>query len=257
MKTIVFDLDETLTESKESLDAEMIALLGKLLATYSIAIVSNASWKQFQKQVVSCFETDSSVSLNNLYLLPSSGGSMYQTWGRYGWVATYQLKLSKRDTDRIEKVLDEAIFESSFKQPNKLWGKQVEILDSQVVFSALGQKAPIEEKENYDPDLSKRTALAAILQKKLSSYDIRITGTASIEISLKGINKKFGIDELMKRLHASKDDVLFIGTNISKNNSNYVAVEMGLSYTQVKDCEDTKRMIRSLLDQPSLQEKTG
>jgi hypothetical protein len=257
MKTIVFDLDETLTESKESLDAEMISLLGKLLATHSIAIVSNSSWKQFQKQIVSCFETDSSISLNNLYLLPSSGGSMYQTWSKYGWVSTYQMRMSKRDTDRIEKVLEEAISESSFKQPSKLWGKQIEILDSQVVFSALGQKAPIEEKENYDPDLSKRTALAVTLQKKLSAYDVRITGTTSIEISLKGINKKFGIDELMKRLHASKDDVLFIGTNISKSNSNYVAVEMGLNYTQVKDCEDTKRVIRSLLDQATLKEKTG
>lgn len=257
MKTIVFDLDETLTNSKESLDVEMLALLGKLLETNSIAIVSDTSWNQFQKQILSCFENDPSVSLNNLYLLPSSGGSMYQTWGKYGWVATYQMKLSKRDTDYIERILDEAISESSFKQPNKLWGKQVEVLDSEVVFSALGRKAPIEEKENYDPDLSKRTVLATMLQKKLSSYDVRITGTTSIEISIKGVNKKFGIDELMKRLHTSKDDVLFIGTNISKSNSNYVAIEMGLNHIQVKDCEDTKRVIRSLLDQSLLQEKTG
>ncbi len=255
MKTIVFDLDGTLTESKESLDNEMIALLNKLLATHCIAIISSATWKQFQKQVVSC--VDNTAPLNNLYLLPNSGGSMYQTWGQYGWVATYQTKLTKRDTDRIEKALTESITESSFKQPQKLWGKQIENRESQITFSALGQKAPIEEKEKYDPDFSKRKALIETLQKKLMSFDVRISGTTSIEISLKGVNKKFGIDELMKRLHTSKDDVLFIGTDITKGNSNYIAVEMGLSYLQVKDFEDTKKIIRSILDKSSVLEKTG
>jgi HAD superfamily hydrolase (TIGR01484 family) len=253
MKTIVFDLDGTLTESKEALDSEMIALLSKLLATHSIAIVSSSTWKQFQKQVL----TGIDENVNNLYLLPNSGGSMYQTWGRYGWVATYQTKLSKRDTDRIEKAFDDAIADSGFKQPDKLWGKQFENRESQITFSALGQKAPIEEKESYDPDLSKRKVLVESLQKKLTSYDVSISGTTSVEVSLKGINKKFGIDELMKRLHVSKDDVLFVGSKIVKGNTNYVAVEMGLNYVQVNDCEDTKKLIRSLLDPATSLEKTG
>lgn len=253
MKTIVFDLDGTLTESKEALDSEMIDLLSKLLATHSIAIVSSSTWKQFQKQIL----TGIDENVNNLYLLPNSGGSMYQIWGRYGWVATYQIKLSKRDTDRIEKAFDDAIADSGFKQPNKLWGKQFENRESQIIFSALGQKAPIEEKESYDSNLSKRKALAESLQKKLTSYDVSISGTTSVEVSLKGINKKFGIDELMKRLHISKDDVLFVGSKITKGSTNYVAVEMGLNYVQVNDCEDTKKLIRSLLDSAMPLEKTG
>lgn len=250
MKTIVFDLDGTLTESKEDLDDEMVVLLQKLLVNHNVAIISGAAWKQFQKQIVSRLCDDEKL-LNNLYLMPNSGGSMYQTWGRYGWVATYQIKLNKRDAVRIQAAFDEAIKDSGFEQPQKLWGKQIENRESQITFSALGQRAPLDDKEKYDPDHSKRKILVESLQKKLASYDIRIGGTTSIDVSLKGINKKYGIDELMKRLHISKDDVVFVGDSIFKGGNDYAAVEMGLEYVQVKDFEDTKTWIRSVLDQTS------
>ena len=254
MKTIVFDLDGTLTDSKEPLDEEMAAILIKLLAFRNVAIISGASWRQFQKQVVNHLK--GSDKLNNLYLLPTSGGSMYQTWGKYGWVATYQHKLHRRDVARIMKAFEEVLEETEFERPKKLWGRQIESRDSQITFSALGQNAPIEAKEKYDPDFSKRRALADALQKKLPSYDVRIGGTTSIDISLRGINKKFGIDELMKRLHVSKDDVVYVGCDIFKGGSNYVAIEMGLDHVEVRDSEETRHWIRDILDAEVL-EKTA
>lgn len=252
MKTIVFDLDGTLTESKEDLDDEMVVLLQKLLVSHNVAIISGAAWKQFQKQIVSRLCDDVTL-LNNLYLMPNSGGSMYQVWGRYGWVATYQTKLHRRDVSRIQAAFEEAIEESEFEQPQKLWGKQIENRESQITFSALGQKAPLEEKDKYDPDYSKRKILVESLQKKLPSYDIRFGGTTSIDVSLKGINKKYGVDELMKRIHISKDDVVFVGDAIFKGGNDYAAIEMGLDYVQVKDHEETKNWIRGVLDQAFLE----
>lgn len=246
MKTIVFDLDGTLAKSKEPIDEEMAGLLVKLLGIHNIAIISGAAWRQLQKQVLNNFRVDDS-KLNNLYLLPTSGGSMYQMWGKYGWVAAYQTKLHRRDVARIIKALEEVLEESDFESPRKLWGRQVESRESQITFSALGQNAPIEVKEKYDPDLSKRKVLVDALQKKISSYDIRIEGTTSIDISLRGVNKKYGIDELMGRLHISKDDVIYVGNAIFKGGSDYVAVEMGLDHVPVKDPEDTKKWIREMI----------
>lgn len=256
MKTIVFDLDGTLTESKQGIDEEMAVLLAKLMATHNVAIISGATWKQFQKQIVDKLTTDSAL-LNNLYLLPASGGSMYQLWGKYGWVATYQTKLHRRDILRIHKAFEEAIEESSWEQPDKLWGRQIENREGQITFSALGQNAPLEAKENFDPDFSKRKVLYEVLQKKLPSYDIRMGGTTSIDVSLRGINKKYGVDELMKRLHISKDDVVYVGDTIFKGGNDYAAVEMGLDYVQVRDIEETKDWIRSVLDSTSLEKKTA
>jgi len=246
-KTIIFDLGGTLSLSKDSLDHEMISLITKLLESNTVAIISGSSWKQVHSQINGLLEIDSKL-LNNLHILSDSGGSMYQYWGRYGWVASYQNKLNSKDIDRINSAFSDAIIESNFDQPQKLWGKQLENYDSKVTFSALGQKAPTEVKEGWDVDGNKRRNLADILRKKLSGYEVRVAGMNSIDVSVKGINKKYGIDELMKRLHISKDDVIYIGNNIFKGGSDYAAIEMGLVYTQVKDPEDTKGWIRGILD---------
>lgn len=253
-KTIVFDLDGTLSESKSPIDEEMAHLLVKLLKTHRVAVISGGSWRQFQRQIVSKLKAGD--ELNNLYLLPTSGGSLYQIWGKYGWVAAYQTKLHRRDVARISKAFEDAIKESDWEQPDKLWGKQLENREGQMTFSALGQNAPLEVKEKFDPDFSKRRVLVEALQKRLPSYDVRMGGTTSIDVSIRGINKKYGIDELMKRLHISKDDVIYIGDAIFKGGNDYVAIEMGLEHVQVRDHEETKTWIRNLLDSQVL-EKTA
>jgi phosphomannomutase len=247
MKTIVLDLGGTLTVSKDSLDDEMLTLISKLLSSHNVAIISGASWKQVSKQINGLLTLDQGL-LNNLYLLPASGGSLYQSWPRYGWVAAYQHKLATRDVERINNAFEESIVESAFETPQKLWGKQFENCDSKITFAALGQKAPLEVKEKWDVDGNKRRVLVEALRKKLQSYDVRIAGMNSIDVSLKGINKKYGIDELMKRLHVSKDDVVYVGDSIFKGGSDYAAIEMGLNNVSVRDPEDTKVWIRNVLD---------
>jgi HAD superfamily hydrolase (TIGR01484 family) len=247
MKTIVLDLGGTLTVSKDPLDDEMVTLISKILPSYNVAIISGAPWKQVCKQINGLLSLDQGL-LNNLYLLPASGGSLYQSWPRYGWVAAYQHKLATRDIDRINNAFEEAIAESSFETPQKLWGKQFENCDSKITFAALGQKVPFEVKEKWDVDGNKRRVLVESLRKKLQSYDVRIAGMNSIDVSMKGINKKYGIDELMKRLHVSKDDVVYVGDSIFKGGSDYAAVEMGLNNVPVRDPGDTKAWIRDVLD---------
>jgi len=54
-KLIVFDLDGTLAESKSSLDAEMSALLHRLLEIAKVAVISGGDWPQFEKQLLPIF----------------------------------------------------------------------------------------------------------------------------------------------------------------------------------------------------------
>ena len=251
MKTIIFDLGNTLAISKDALDQETTVLVSKLLESYNVAIISGASWKQVNKQINDLLHIDSKL-LNNLYILPASGGSLYQSWGKYGLVAAYQNKFVTKEAERIIVAFEEVIKNSGFEQPQKLWGKQFENCDSKVIFSALGQKAPIDEKDKWDTDGNKRRVLVDILRHKLSAYDILISGKTSIDVSIKGINKKYGVDELMKKLRASKDDITYVADGIFKGGSDYAAVEMGLAYVQVKDPEDTKTWIRNTLDGESL-----
>lgn len=247
MNTIVFDLGGTLAISKDELDEEMVSLINKLLENNTVAIISGSSWKQVNKQIEGLLTIDQN-SLNNLYVIPSSGGSLYQAWGKYGWVACYQHKLTTKEIDKITSVIEESITESGFQQPTKIWGKQIDICDSKLVFSALGHKAPADVKEQWDTDGNKRKVLCDVIRRKLTGYDVRVSGKNSIDVSIKGISKKYGIDELMKKIRASKDDVIYVGDSIYKGGSDYAAVEMGLMYVQVQDPEETKNWIRSMLD---------
>ena len=247
MKTIVFDLGQTLAVSKEAIDNEMVVLIGKLLITNNVAIISGASWKQVSKQINDLLTIDSKA-LNNLYILPFSGGSMYQSWSKYGWVAAYQNKFTSQDIDRINIAFSEALSESGFIHPQKLWGKQLESCESKVTFSALGHRVPLEVKDKWDVDGRKRKVIVDILRRKLSGYEVCVAGMNSIDVSPKGINKKYGIDELMKKLRSSKDDVTYVGDAIFKGGSDYAAIEMGLAYVQVQNPENTKDFIRKILD---------
>ena len=75
-KLIIFDLDGTLAESKSPIDAEMAALLGRLLTVVKVAIISGGAWAQFEKQVLPHLPQDD--RLKPLSLLPTCGTRFYR-----------------------------------------------------------------------------------------------------------------------------------------------------------------------------------
>jgi len=80
---VVFDLDGILAQSKSALDAEMAALLNKLLGVIKVAVISVGNWPQFQKQVLSHLTGDK--RLKNLSLLPTCGTQFYKYEKGWGW----------------------------------------------------------------------------------------------------------------------------------------------------------------------------
>lgn len=76
-KLIIFDLDGTLTESKQALDSEMKLLLTSLLKNVKVAIISGGNWPQFERQLVANLPQDDSL-LENLFLLPTCGTKFYR-----------------------------------------------------------------------------------------------------------------------------------------------------------------------------------
>ena len=157
-KLIVFDLDGTLAESKSSLDAEMAALLHDLLGIVKVAVISGGDWPQFEKQVLSNLPHDE--RLVNLSLLPTCGTKFFQYAG--DWKKIYSEDFTADEKEKIVSSLKKAIGAAGFKV-EKVWGEVIEDRGSQITFSALGQQAPLEEKEKWDPDFAKRKKIKAIL----------------------------------------------------------------------------------------------
>ena len=205
-KLIVFDLDGTLAESKSPLDPEMSGLLHDLLGIVKVAVISGGDWPQFEKQVVSKLPHDQRLA--NLSLLPTCGTKFYQYSG--DWKKLYEEDFTGDEREKIISSLKKAIAVEGF-EAEKLWGEQIEDRGSQITFSALGQQAPLEEKEKWDPDYTKRKRIKAILDTFIPEFSVRIGGSTSIDVTKPGIDKAYGIGKLRDLLHVSLKEMIYIG----------------------------------------------
>src|SRR5580704_14761314 len=187
-RLIVFDLDGTLAQSKAALDDEMATLFGRLLGVIKVAIISGGDFPQFQKQVIDRLPSSSDVG--NLSILPTSGTKFFEYDGQ--WRKLYSDDLSDDQKKKIEDALESAVAQTGF-QPKETWGERIEDRGTQITYSALGQEAPLEAKEKWDPDFAKRKAIQAILDKTLPDFSVRLGGTTSIDVTRPGVDKAYGI----------------------------------------------------------------
>jgi phosphomannomutase len=233
-KLIVFDLDGTLAESKSSLDTEMSTLLHNLIRIVKVAVISGGDWPQFEKQVLSHLPHDQRLA--NLSLLPTCGTKFF----RYseGWKKIYSEDFT---SDEKEKVV------SSFKKAEKVWGETIEDRGSQITYSALGQQAPLEEKDKWDPDYAKRKKIKAILDKFLPEFSVRMGGTTSIDVTKPGIDKAYGVRKLRDILGISLKEMIFIGDALFTGGNDYPAEQAGVFSIPVRGPEDTKRVIEAII----------
>ena len=239
-KLIIFDLDGTLAPSKSSIDKETADLISSLLKVQKVAIISGGAWLQFQKQVLSRLPKGS--SLKNLSILPTCGTKFY----RYNkkWEKIYSEDFSEEEKSKIIDSLNTSTLGTKVK---KVWGDLIEDRGSQITYSALGQKAPLSAKEKWDPDFKKRKKIKSRLDKLLPRFSVRLGGMTSIDITKPGIDKAYGIRKLRSILKIKIKEMLFIGDAIFPGGNDYPAKEAGVSSIRVKDPEETKVVINTIV----------
>jgi phosphomannomutase len=242
-KLIVFDLDGTLAGSKSSLDSEMSELLLQLLSIVKVAVISGGDWPQFEKQLLSNLPNDKTLA--NLSLLPTCGTKFYR-FNAAAWKKVYSEDLTPEERETILGALKKAISSADFKA-DKLWGEQIEDRGSQITFSALGQEAPLEEKDKWDPDISKRKKIKAVLDGLIPAFSVRIGGSTSIDITKPGIDKAYGIRKLRDLLSVSLKEMIYIGDALYIGGNDYPAKEAGVDCIRVKDPNETKRVIQTII----------
>ncbi|MGD0733498.1 MAG: HAD-IIB family hydrolase [Terracidiphilus sp.] len=241
-KLIVFDLDGTLAPSKSSLAQETAALLRDLLGIIKVAVISGGAWEQFEKQLLT--DLPQSSGLENLSLLPTCGTKFVQYNGK--WEELYSEDLTAEQKRKIIDSLDKAAREAGY-QAEKVWGEQIEDRGSQVTFSALGQQAPLAEKEKWDADFAKRKKITAILETLIPEFSIRMGGATSIDVTKPGIDKAYGIGKLRDTLHVELREMLYVGDALFSGGNDYPAQEAGVVSIPVKGPDDTNVVIKTIL----------
>ncbi|MBU2638537.1 MAG: HAD-IIB family hydrolase [Nanoarchaeota archaeon] len=253
-KLIVFDLDGTLAKSKSPMDEEMASLLKKLLTKKAVAVVSGGSYNQYQKQFLSSLNCSDENLLKKLFLFPTCSTSFYRFENE--WKEVYSQKLSDEEKKKIFNAFEQALKAFGFKE-EKAYGDIIEDRGSQVTFSALGQQAPLEEKKQWDPDAKKRLRIKEELDKYLPEFEVKIGGTTSIDVTMKGIDKRFGIQQIEKHLGFKIEEILYIGDALFEGGNDYPVKQMGVECIEVNSPEDTKKEIETIISSSSANEVSG
>ena len=242
-KLIAFDLDGTLAESKQAIEAPMREALANLLEVAHVAIISGGDWPQFDKQVASRLHGHADVS--KLWLMPTTGTKLYCS-SDAGWERVYADLFDERQKQDIFAAFDMALEATGFA-PEMSWGERIEDRGSQITFSALGQEAPIEAKQQWDPDFAKRKIIQAELQRLLPGLSINMGGATSIDVTRQGVDKAYGLKRLAELSGIALGDMMFIGDAIFPGGNDYPAKELGLDTVCIRDPQETAAVIAGIV----------
>jgi len=244
MKQLVaFDLDGTLAESKQPLKDSMGEALADLLTVAHVAVISGGDWPQFDKQVAS--RLPERADRSKLWLMPTTGTKLY-TYGDGRWNTVY----AELFTDEQKAAIIEAFhasLEATGFVPEQTWGERIEDRGSQITFSALGQQAPLEAKEHWDPDFAKRKVIQADLRQRLPDLSINMGGATSIDITREGVDKAYGLKKLNEASGIALDKMMFIGDAIFPGGNDYPAEQLGLDVVKVKNVDGTLAAIAGIV----------
>lgn len=240
---IAFDLDGTLAESKQPLEADMAARLRSLLDLAMVAVISGGDWTQFERQVVSRLPAD--ADLARLFIMPTTGAKLYR-FVDGSWQRIYAETFTSAERTQILTALAQAVAQSGIV-PERLWGEQIEDRGTQITFSALGQEAPVEAKKAWDPDQAKRSALQRTLAAQLPGFSIRIGGTTSLDITRAGVDKAYAIARLVEHAGVPREAILFFGDAIYPGGNDDPVRAAGIDSVRVRDPAETGAILDALI----------
>lgn len=243
---IAFDLDDTLAITKSPISDEMGELLVKLLDYYDVCVISGARFEQIRSQVVDRLEA-SARQLTRLHIMPTCGTRYY----RYDelderWKKQYVNDLTTEQKSRIKTALEDSAKQLNL-WPKTPYGEVIEDRLSQMTFSALGQQAPPEEKYAWDPDGKKKMAIRDLVAPIVPELEVRVGGTTSVDVTLIGVDKAYGMKKLLEEMKIAKENILFIGDKLQEGGNDYPVKAMGIDTIEVERWEDTAFVLEGIL----------
>lgn len=246
---VAFDLDDTLAPSKSPLPAQMGALLIRLLERVEVCVISGGNFAQFRMQLLDGLGAGHPELLERLHLMPTCG-TQYYRYGVGDWVKQYEEDLSDAERSAALAVLEEEAKRLGYWEPDRggqVWGDILEDRGSQVTFSALGQRAPVAVKREWDPSDEKKNRLRDAVAARLPDLEVRSGGSTSVDITRLGIDKAYGMQRLSELTGIGLDEMLFIGDRLDPAGNDYPVKALGVPTRAVHGWEDTLGVIEELL----------
>lgn len=244
-KIIICDLDGTLTDSKLGITKDMSESIKKLVEFLPLAVIGGGTYKQFTEQFAARIGNDEQT-LGRIYLFPTCATRFYR-YSMNKWDEVYAERLTENEKKKIINAINTALDITKTK-PERIFGDIIEDRGTQITYSGLGQKAPIEFKVVWDKTLEKRQKIKKILEKIIPEFEITIGGTTSIDITRKGIDKAYGIRKICEYFNYDIKDLLFFGDAIFEGGNDYPVKALGVDSIKVENYKETMRYFSKIIE---------
>ena len=242
---VAFDLDDTLAPSKAPIDPRIGQLLIELAGRVTVAIISGGQFGQFQTQVIDRLPQTSAQTLEQFHLLPTCGTQYYRLTPE-GVHTVYAHELSADEKQRALAAVEEEARRLGLWEAEP-WGDILEDRGSQITFSALGQRAPLEAKVAWDPSGEKKNRLREAVAARIPDLEVRSGGSTSVDITHLGIDKSYGMRKLSEQTGIPLENMLFIGDRLDPAGNDYPVLAMGVRCHAVESWEETAAYLDQLI----------
>lgn len=245
-KILSFDIDNTLNEPKMPIFPEMAELLAELSKKYIIAPISGQKYEQFLIQIIN--NLPETAVLENFHLFVAQG-TQYYAYKDGEWKQVFNYALTDEQANAIMDALEKAARELNHWDESVLApGDEInENRESMIAYSAIGQKATVEAKQAWDPDMVKRNAIAKLASQYAPDFEFEVAGTTTINGFVPGQNKEFGMNHLMEELKVTKEEILYFGDMTQEGGNDYPVVQMGIETITVRDWKETAAILKALI----------
>jgi phosphomannomutase len=223
---LFFDLDGTLTPSRQKIKSAMAELLPTLGRT--IIVVSGSQNSQIRKQ----------VGEMSIFSLGQNGNQALDNAGNVLWDNV----LSPEDKRVVEKhiCLIRPLLTHQIPDENDL----IEDRGSQLSFSIYGHNAPPAEKKACDGDFKKRRELLLRHPFICDTMEVQIGGSTCFDYFKKGSNKGTNIKRLIETMGWNKDECVYFGDALFPGGNDDTVVGV-IDTVKVRDEDDAYQKLRA------------
>lgn len=226
-KYFFFDLDATLTPSRQEIKPEMAEFLPTLGRT--IIVVSGSKNSQIRKQIGEL----------EVFLLGQNGNQAIDQSGKILW----ENRLSLEEKDVVLEHINTILPQLDYHIPDR--NDLIEDRGSQISFSIYGHNAPPEDKKKCDGDFKKRRMLLETFPFISDSMEVQIGGSTCFDYFRKGLNKGTNTKRLIEAMDWSSDECVYFGDALFPGGNDETVIGV-IDTVEVSNEDDTLRKLREL-----------
>lgn len=229
MYIFVFDMDGTLTPSRERIDESFRRFFLSLCKNNPVYVVSGSDLAKIQQQL------GEEVIYEAHGIFPCAGNEF---WRKTRKVYSNQLILEYHEYDILETLLVGSRFRIRT-------GNHIEKRSGMINFSIVGRKANKIQRQAYidwDKTTNERQTIAQKIRTLLPRLDASIAGETGIDVYLKGNDK----GQIFPYIMDDTKQIVYFGDRCEEGGNDYPIAIMADMYYNVKNWQETENILKEV-----------